>query len=182
MSRILIKIQDALGPCPITPILVDQAMKSGLKQSGTNYKAVCKNQLCDALKATDSKGGTNKPFQIANISQFWADTMQNMGAKMPCPICNPHAKADGSFLALIDPKAEKAKADAEKARKLLETQEKAKSNVITLSTPTTPAPAQEQAPSASEAPAQEQTPSETPAQAPVTAKPEKVNRKGRNAA
>ena len=114
LSRILIKIQDALGPCPITPILVDPALKSGLKQESTSRKAVCENALCDALKL-----GDKKPFSIANISSYQAGIMEKTGAKLPCPICNPHADAKGSFLRVFDPKAEAEAKKVAAANKVL---------------------------------------------------------------
>ena len=131
LSRILIKIQDALGPCPITPILVDATMKSGLKQSATNFKAVCENALCDARKEKDSKGETDKPFSIANISAFQAGIMEKYGAKLPCPICNPNADPKGSFLRVFDPKAEAEAKKIATAQKVIADAAKAEADKVT---------------------------------------------------
>lgn len=168
LSSLLTKVQAALGNCPISHVQVDVAMKSGLKQSATNFKATCQNQLCDALTM-----GDKKPFGIANISAYQAGIMEKVGAKLPCPICNPTAKADGSFLVLTDPRAEREAEKLAKAQKALDAAKKTAGNVIPLPSPQP----------ATETPTDAQAPVEAPqAETQVEAhKPmPKVNRQGKN--
>ena len=120
------QIRANIGDCPIKAIIPqDPAEKSGLKQKAENYKADCENALCDALQLGDKKN-----FSIANISKYQHEIMQKTGAKLPCPICNPHADPKGSFMRVYDPRAEKEAKELAAAAKKIADAEKAKADKI----------------------------------------------------
>ena len=111
---------------------------------------MCKNEKCGCLELKNDQG---KAFPYSfNVGTYFTSQMSTAQLDaLKCPFCS-------GKMELVDTKAEKAaKKDA-----------KGESNVITLSAPSTPAPAQEQAPSESEAPA--------PTEKPMP----KTNRQGKN--